>query len=45
MLQAFQNYKQQYSIACLRIQTEKSRQPVARPVYLSIGANIPTSPE
>jgi hypothetical protein len=27
MLQAFQNYKQQYSIACLRIQTEKSWQP------------------
>ena len=27
MLQAFQNYEQQYSIACLRIQTEKSWQP------------------
>jgi hypothetical protein len=45
MLQAFQNYEQQYSIACLRIQTEKSWQPDGTAGLPSIGADIPTSPE
>ncbi len=45
MQQAFQNYEQQYSIACLRVQTEKSWQPDGTAGLPSIGADIPTSPE